>query len=285
LYKIPFLFLYTTFLFSNTDIYIDISQDTIFVGDKIQVTIIAQTDGLHGIEFPKLDVDNKDISLSTISTGDTSLVLALQFWQPGNHKFPSVQIHSFKQDSTLDVFNTDPLEFRVLERIDVLENSPRDSKINKKISLPLTFKHFFLSLIIFLTLIALYVFINKRERPNLSLNSSRNINFFNDTIIKLEQLRLPKEVGSKELEAFYISLSKILKDYISVKFFFNGTKMTTDEISKYLISNNIPSAELKDLLEEADLCKFAQKKCGVTTLVKAKKNAKSIVNNFEGLSI
>ena len=61
--------------------------------------------------------------------------------------------------------------------------------------------------------------------------------------------------------------------------------MTTDEISNYLISNNIPSAGLKSLFQEADLCKFAQKKYGATTLLEAKKTAKSILANLESVII
>ena len=61
--------------------------------------------------------------------------------------------------------------------------------------------------------------------------------------------------------------------------------MTTDEIINYLISNNIPSAGLKSVLQEADLCKFAQKKYGVTILLEAKKTAKSILANIESATI
>ena len=92
-------------------------------------------------------------------------------------------------------------------------------------------------------------------------------------------------MGNKELEVFYISLSNILKEYLLAKFFFNATKMTTAEISKYLISNNIPSVGLNSLFEEADLCKFAQKKYGATTLLEAKKTAKSILANLESATI
>ena len=92
--KFSFLFLYSCLVFANGEIYVDVSKDTIFVGDKIQVTLSAQNYGVKKIEFPKLDVDNEDISLFTISTGDTSLVLSLQFWQTGNHKFPSIKIQT-----------------------------------------------------------------------------------------------------------------------------------------------------------------------------------------------
>ena len=92
-------------------------------------------------------------------------------------------------------------------------------------------------------------------------------------------------MGNKELEIFYTSLCNILKKYLFAKYFFNATKMTTDEILNYLISNDIDSAELKSLFEEADLCRFAQKQYGATNLLEAKNSAKSIIANLEGLTI
>ena len=44
------------------------------------------------------------------------------------------------------------------------------------------------------------------------------------------------------------------------KFSFNATKMTTGEILIYLDTNSIPAFNIKEILEEADMCKFAQKK-------------------------
>ena len=63
--KSTFLFLYSCLIFANTDIYVDVSQDTIFVGDKIQVTFIVQNYGLQKIEFPKLNYkrEHKDLFL------------------------------------------------------------------------------------------------------------------------------------------------------------------------------------------------------------------------------
>ena len=59
--------------------------------------------------------------------------------------------------------------------------------------------------------------------------------------------------------------------------------MTTDEILDYLRINNIPIDGLNDLLKEADLCKFAQKKYGLTTLLDGKKRAQSLLINFENI--
>jgi len=280
-----FLFLYSCLVFPNTDIYVDVTQDAIFVGDKIQVSIIARNPDIQKIELPQLDVDNEDISLSTISTDDRSLVLSLQFWRIGNYKFPSINIKAFNKDGTLDVFSTDLINFNVIARIGELENGLRNSKINKFFRLPFTINQLILSIIIFLSLIVAYILFNKRQKLDSPLNISRNIDLFNDALIELDQLAVTKEMDNKELEVFYISISDIIKKYLLGKFFFNANKMTTAEILNYLISNNIPNSGLKNLLEEADLCKFAQKKYEVITLLEAKKTAKTILAKLESESI
>ena len=127
-----FVFFFNSFIFPDTDIHINVNKDTIFVCDKVQVNIIAKKSSILKIKFPKLNVDNQDISLSTIFSGDTSLVLSLQFWQPGNHKFPSIQIKTLSEDSIANAFSTEPIDFSILDRIEELDNDLRQSKINKK---------------------------------------------------------------------------------------------------------------------------------------------------------
>ena len=255
------------------------------MGDKVQVRIITKTSEVLKIKFPELDVDNQDITLSTIFSGDTSLVLSLQFWRPGNHRFPPIKIKALSKDSIPTVFYTDPIDFTILDRTEELENGLRENKNNKKIHLPFTINQLILILIIVLSIIVSYIFLTKKKKQELTKDSLRKVDFFNDAMSELDKLVLPEKMENKQLEVFYISLSNIIKKYLLAKFFFNATKMTTDEILDYLRINNIPITGLNDLLQEADLCKFAQKKYGITTLLEVKKTAQSLLINFESITI
>ena len=279
-----FILLFNSLIFADTDIYINVNKDTLFVADKFQVSIIASITDVLEIKFPKLDVDNKDITLSTIFSGDTSLVLSLQFWRSGHHRLPAIEIKTLSKDSILSVFYTDPIDFSILDRIEDLENVLRESKINKKVLLPFTITQLILILIIVLSAIVVYILSSKKKKGS-TKDSLRKRDFFNDALSELDNLVLPKQMDSKELEVFYISLSNIIKNYLLAKFFFNANKMTTDEILDYLSINNIPINGLNDLLKEADLCKFAQKTNGVTALLEVKKAAKSLLINFENIAI
>ena len=256
----PILIILSNIAVANIDINVNVSKEIIFVGDKVKVSILARNTEKLKVQFPEFNVDNEDISLSTFSINDTTLVLSLQFWQSGNHEFPSIKIQIFSEEGNSKIFSTNPINFNILDRTDSLDNGLRESKNNKDLYIPIGINQLVLILIILLSLLAIYKFLKRKGKENSSKVFTQKIDFYNDARNELANLALPGNMDSKELEAFYISLGNILKKYLLEKFFFNATNMTTNEIIIYLKSHNIPIDGLTDLLQEADLCKFAQKK-------------------------
>tara|TARA_B110000467_G_scaffold141029_1_gene141474 strand:+ start:8933 stop:9790 length:858 start_codon:yes stop_codon:yes gene_type:complete len=279
------LFTLSNIAVANIDINVKVSKEIIFVGDKVKVSILARNTEKLKVQFPEFNVDNEDISLSTLSIDDTTLVLSLQFWQSGNHQFPSIKIQISSEEGSSNFFSTNPIDFNILDRYDSLDNGLRKSKDNKDLYIPIGINQLVLILIIFLSLLAIYRSLKTREKENSSQPFTQKIDFYNDARNELANLALPGNMDSKELEAFYISLGNILKKYLLEKFFFNATNMTTNEIIIYLKSHNIPIDGLTDLLQEADLCKFAKKKYGVTKLIEGKNTAQCLLDRFESIVI
>ena len=283
--KILFIFLSISCLFSNLDIFTSISSDTIFVGEKIDLTISVNKTNLLDIDFPKLDVDNEDITLETISFDDSTLFLSLQFWHSGVHEFPSIAINFIDKVGISKTYSTDPITLNIYDIPQEIESTLRSNKKNQKIQLPFTKYQILLVCLIFILIIISYLFLARRNKRYISNDSLEKINFLEEALVNIDSLKLPDNMQSIELEYFYISLSDIIKAYLRQKFFFNATKMTTSEILMYLRSNNIPSDGLESLLQEADLCKFAKKQYGFTSLLKAKERSKAIIFKFEEISI
>ena len=279
------LFIFVDFILANIDINLDVSKKIISIGDKVQVTIIAMNTGTSKIEFPKIDIDNEDVSLFSISVGDTSLVLSLQFWQAGRHTFPSINIQIFSEDGNSNILSTDAINFDILDRIDNLDSTLRKSKVNKELYLPIAINQLILFIIILLSLVGMYKIFKRGQKQYVYEPISINIDFYKHAMNELDNLELPENMTGKELEAYYISLGNTLKRYLLSRFFFNATNMTTNEIIMYLKSHNIPIGGLANLLHEGDLCKFAQKKHGVVALIDAKKTAQDLLVNFEGTVI
>ena len=272
-------------LFANLDIFTSVSSDTIFVGEKIDMTISINKTYLLNIDFPKLDVDNKDVTIETIAFDDSTLILSLQFWQSGIHEFPPVKINFINEKGIQNTLYSDAISLNVLDITLGIENTLRGNKNNQKIQLPFTKYQILLICLIFILIIISYLFIRRRNKVYKSKDSFKKINFMEEALVKIDRLKLPDDMQSIELEQFYISLSNIIKKYLLQKFFFNATKMTTSEILIFLQSNNIPSNGLDSLLQEADLCKFAKQKYGSTTLLKAKEKTKTLLFNFEKMTI
>ena len=280
-----FIILSISSLFANLDIFTSVSSDTIFVGEKIDMTISINKTDLLNIDFPKLDVDNEDVTIETIAFDDSTLFLSLQFWQSGIHKFPPVKINFINEKGMQNTLYSDAISLNVLDITQGIENALRGNKNNQKIQLPFTKYQILLICLIFILIIISYLFIIRRNKVYKSKDSFKKINFMEEALVEIDRLKLPDDMQSIKLEQFYISLSNIIKNYLRQKFFFNATKMTTSEILIFLRSNDIHSNGLDSLLQEADLCKFGKQKYGSTTLLKAKETTKTLIFNFEKMTI
>jgi len=247
----------------------------------VEVRVTAKNTETLKIEFPEFNIDNENITLSTFSFNDTSLVLSLQFWQSGVHEIPSMEIQLFSEDGKLNTFSTEPIIFDILERPATLDTTLRISKNNKNIYLPIGLNQLILICIIILSIIAIYKLFKRKHKQVLLKPFTQKIDIYIKAKNELNDLPIPENMLSDELEAFYISLANTLKTYLLRKFFFNAINMTSSEIIMYLKTHKIPIEGLNDLLCEADLCKFAKKKYGVTTIVQAKKTAQRLLLDFE----
>ena len=267
--------------YANTDIYVDVRQDSIYVGDKVQLIMTVNNPDIEIVKFPELEVDNEDLSLLTLFSDDNSIKLSLQFWKEGSHNFPSIKINIKFKDKSSEVFSTEPIEFIILQRGSGIENNLRESKQIKILRLPITSRQLILTLLLLITIISIYIILSKKQKLDKKINTIKNINILNDAIAKIDNIKLPNEIHNRELENFYIALTDAIKKYLMNIFFFSASKMTTDEILTYFRFNSIPHQDIESLLKEADLCKFAKKKYGATKLIEAKKTAKSIIIDLE----
>jgi len=267
--------------YANTDIYVDVRQDSIYVGDKVQLIMTVNNPDIEIVKFPELEVDNEDLSLLTLFSDNNSIKLSLQFWKEGSHNFPSIKINIKFKDKSSEVFSTEPIEFIILQRGSGIENNLRESKQIKILRLPITTRQLILTLLLLITIISIYIILSKKQKLDKKINTIKNINILDDAIAKIDNIKFPNEIHNRELEKFYIALTDAIKEYIMNKFFFSASKMTTDEIRTYFQFNSIPHQDIESLLQEADLCKFAQKKYGATKLIEDKKTAKSIIIDLD----
>lgn len=83
-----------------------------------------------------------------------------------------------------------------------------------------------------------------------------------------------------DIKEFYTRLTDALREYMHDRFGFNATEMTTGEILDYLrsIDNKENIAELKEILETADLVKFAKMRPAVNENDRNMENAIEYVN-------
>ncbi len=281
---IYFIIFFISLIFANADIYFDVNQDSIHVGEKTTLTITTNNSFVRLLEFPEIDVDNEDITITTIEKNAHTLKLSLQFWTDGIHNFPSIKININYKNGSIVEFKTGNFEFNVLLRSVGDDGKLRDNKINKDVQIPLTFLNFILFIIIIFTLIIIYNIFRKRKLITFQKASSI-VDPLTEAMKNLDDISLPEKRIGSELEAFYIKLTTILKLFLMDKFFFNATKMTSTEIIKYLNNNNICNAALEKLFVEADLCKFAQRKFGSTKIIASINTLRKVLKELDNASL
>lgn len=80
-------------------------------------------------------------------------------------------------------------------------------------------------------------------------------------INKIESIKIDETFQNDDnIKEYYTQLTDVLREYMHNRFGFNATEMTTSEILDYLrkIDNRENLSDLKDILETADLVKFAK---------------------------
>ena len=133
-----------------------------------------------------------------------------------------------------------------------------------------------------IALVALLLFLLKRkkEKPEIielpiDLRSAHQI-----AIEKLEQLELKEFWQKGKIKEYYVGLTYILREYIENRFETDALESTSDEIIDSLKISNIKTTlkqRLRNLLDWADLVKFAKASPSGETHIEALKTVKKFI--------
>lgn len=282
--RIFIIFIFLLSLFNSTfaqRAYFD--KEKITVGDHCILTIIINKDKGKKIVFPVFEnnitegleiIDKTNVipcdngkSLKqeyTVTSFDDSLFIIPPFKIIVDNNI--METNALK----LEVINFIP-DSAFLSKIDTSQQIPL-ADIKKPMDTPMTFNEFmsrfwfiFLILIIGGLLFWLYKYVNKRKKTikNEPVVEPLIIISAHEVAIKqLYELKLSGKHKEKDLNPFYIALSKIIREYIEIRFDIPALESATFEImrefqktpySEFDINN-----KLRELLSLSDSVKFAK---------------------------
>ena len=254
------------------------------VGDQVVWSIrLNNIEKNLSLEFPKLEVKSDSISLiSQSNILDNNLIIGqsfkLSFWETGNFLTPFYYV-KVVNDINKDEFNFEP-ERRSVKVLSVLEeNSTNDMRpLKGPVPVDSIFPMvLFVKIILMLFFISLMIFIWTKRKSSTQIISSGKNQISPHKFAKNRLLHLDTNGFSKE---FYSELSHITRQFVEKSFYIRALEMTTEEISEneniFKMNDDIFS-EWVNLLQKADLIKFAKKSTPISEMEDDKNVAFNII--------
>lgn len=237
----------------------NLDTNNILIGDPITLTIQAEVK--DSVAWPIFSDSIGNLELLSSSLIDSTATrngwllkqhFVITQWDSGFYNIPSIQIGKEQTAAFTVIVNTITLEQNA---------EPKD--IKGPIEAPLSFAEIMPYLLVALILsLLIYLFIKylKREKTAVVLPSkSKAITPpFQIALNELENLKMQKKWQNGDVKGYYSDLSEIIRTYIESGLHTPAMEMLTEDILNRLKTQNIETDQLRSLLSNSDMAKFAK---------------------------
>jgi hypothetical protein len=268
----------------------EIDTTNIRIGEQFQLKIsVAET---QNVIIPKIQLKGLEIIDSTrIDTIKNSLIrrYILTGFDSGAFYIPQQQIFVKNQ-----AFLTDSLLINIATiAIDTLKVKKFPIKSIKKE--PYTFDDFRIYIYLILAILAIigfwiYWFVIKKRKETEDAPTYRTLPPFEEAILRLNELDEKLLWQNNKIKEYYSELTEIVRGYIERELKVPALENTTDEvlamIKDFKNADSIETSKetikkLKDLLQEADLVKFAKSKPLAIEIEDDRRDAEFIIGHLK----
>jgi hypothetical protein len=268
----------------------EIDTTNIRIGEQFQLKIsVAET---QNVIIPKIQLKGLEIIDSTrIDTIKNSLIrrYILTGFDSGAFYIPQQQIFVKNQ-----AFLTDSLLINIATiAIDTLKVKKFPIKSIKKE--PYTFDDFRIYIYLILAILAIigfwiYWFVIRKRKETEDAPTYRTLPPFEEAILRLNELDEKLLWQNNKIKEYYSELTEIVRGYIERELKVPALENTTDEvlamIKDFKNADSIETSKetikkLKDLLQEADLVKFAKSKPLAIEIEDDRRDAEFIIGNLK----
>ena len=253
-----------------------ISSDSIMIGDQIEYTLRVEADSDVDIRMPEitdtlsssLEVISRLYSDTTASDGRTVIErgYTITGFDAGSQIVPS-QVVQYRYAGTVDTARSMPLIINVYEP--AVDTTEQIKPIKPPINTPLTFREVLPwaaaglgGLLVAGTVVWLLMryFRRKKDPEGLTFRPLEPAHVI--AFRELDRLKEEKIWNKGQVKEYYTRLTEITRRYIERQFDIPAMESTTEEIldafRKVNPEDNLLDEILKELLELADLVKFAR---------------------------
>ncbi len=274
------------------------------IGEQVKLQLTAEYTPEINIQFPSLTLNNEQMEVSEIKDIDSTKLengliqktqtILVQAWDTGQYVIPSMRFsytnNSTKQARTL---GTETLRFFVVSPLANALPDPQDSTANADIKgikgikdMPFTWQdavpYILFGLLGLLILGGLYYWWRKRKQKleNVAAYVPPSRPAHEIANEKLRDLESEKYWQQGEVKKYYSELTNIVREYLEGRYDILALESTTDEILKDLEKGDFEAGlwnKLKEMLQTADLVKFAKAKPSIEKHAGYLDDAKEIV--------
>ena len=292
--EIGFFFLFSLFFFSafaqTPIVKAEIDTTHIRIGEQFNLKISVNE--TQNVIIPKLELKGLEIVDSTkVDTIKNSLIrkYILTGFDSGAFYIPQQQIFVKNQ-----AYLTDSLLVNVATiAVDTTKVKKFPIKSIKKE--PYTFDDFKIYVYLLLAALAIigfwiYWFVIKKRKQEEEKPTYRTLAPYEEAMYKLNELDEKLLWQNNKVKEYYSELTEIVRGYIERELHVPALEKTTDEIIETLTdfknSESIEASKetikkLKELLQEADLVKFAKSKPLALEIEEDRKDAENVVTNLK----
>ena len=268
----------------------EIDTTNIRIGEQFQLKI--SVDETQNVIIPKIQLKGLEVIDSTrIDTIKNSLIrrYILTGFDSGAFYIPQQQIFVKNQ-----AFLTDSLLINIATiAIDTAKVKKFPIKSIKKE--PYTFDDFRIYIYLILAILAIigfwiYWFVIRKRKETEDAPTYRTLPPFEEAILRLNELDEKLLWQNNKIKEYYSELTEIVRGYIERELKVPALENTTDEVLAMIKDfKNLDSIEtsketikkLKDLLQEADLVKFAKSKPLAIEIEDDRRDAEFIIGNLK----
>ncbi|MGB0880094.1 MAG: BatD family protein [Polaribacter sp.] len=289
-----FFFLFSLFFFSvfaqTSIVKAEIDTTSIRIGEQFNLKISVNE--TQNVIIPKLELKGLEIVDSTkVDTIKNSLIrkYILTGFDSGSFYIPQQQIFVKNQ-----AYFTDSLLVNVAT-IAVDTTKVKKFPIKTIKSEPYTFDDFKIYVYILLVALAIigfwiYWFVIRKRKQEEELPTYRTLAPYEEAMYKFNELDEKLLWQNNKVKEYYSELTEIVRGYIERELRVPALEKTTDEILETLTdfknSESIETSKetikkLKELLQEADLVKFAKSKPLALEIEEDRKDAEHVVTNLK----
>jgi hypothetical protein len=255
-----------------SQITVSISKLKGYVGEPFEISVIVKSQNEADDVTAELKIDNFEIlsnkKLESNRDQDYYLFerrIKIIFWETGDFKIRPIKVNLLKGNKVIEELKTNSLDIKIVSSLKKGENNEKNLKpikplvkIRGTILYFLKYLVFVLFIIIFLYLLLRYI---KKQFKKDKSESIPKLSPVEEYKRDWEKLKSSKLIEKGKLKYYFITLTEIIKKFLSGEYNFNAEDLTSFETLmelKILESDGILRDKFNKLLDFSDKVKFAK---------------------------